>query len=216
MSDTVEFAYDLIRKYISSLQNPVIFELGMCNGDSTEMLLSWCNSQPIYHGFEPDPRNVARISTSNLPQRIIFNSSAVGHVTGSIPFYMATPEPGNDIAGSSSISEFTHVLTDCWPWLKCQETVDVWCWRLDDYCKVHKISHIDFIWMDVQGSERFVFDGAPIMLSKTKMVWTEYDGGTLYKDSSTIKDVLARFPGWSVEADCGGDVLLKNPLQITL
>ena len=65
--------------------------------------------------------------------------------------------------------------------------------------------------MDVQGAERLVFDGGPLMLPKTKMVWTEYDGGTLYKDSSNINDILARFPGWEVLADCGGDVLLKNP-----
>jgi len=183
----------------------------MCDGYHTNMLLSWCTSTPRFFGFEPDPRNVVKIMGSGLPGRMSFYPDAVGHVTGKIPFHLSTPEP-NGAVGASSLSEFTPVLTELWGWLKCQGDVEVQCWRLDDFCAKNNIDHIDFLWMDVQGGERLVFDGGPVMLPKTKLIWTEYDGGTLYKDSSTIKDVLARFPGWEVVCDCGGDVLLKNPV----
>lgn len=199
-----------MRKHIENITNPVIFELGMCDGYHTGMLLAWCGSPPVYHGFEPDPRNVARINQTDLPRRMSFHPDAIGHVTGKTTFYMATPEP-NGAIGCSSISEFTPVLTASWAWLKCQGTVDIMCWRLDDFCAANNIDHIDFLWMDVQGAERLVFDGAPGMLKKTKLLWTEYDSGTLYRDSSTLEDILARFPGWEVIADIGGDVLLKNP-----
>ena len=207
---TLEDAYSLMQAHLARIANPVIFELGMCDGYHTNLMLSWCQSQPQFYGFEPDPRNINKIRWSGLPGRISFYPDAVGHITGKIPFHLSTPEP-NGATGSSSISEFTPVLTECWSWLKCQEDVEVQCWRLDDFCAQHQIDHIDFIWMDVQGAERLVFDGGPLMLPKTKMVWTEYDGGTMYKDSSNINDILARFPGWEVLADCGGDVLLKNP-----
>lgn len=182
----------------------------MCDGYHTNMLLSWCQSAPCYHGFEPDPRNVAKIVAVGLPQRMNFHPEAVGHFTGKLPFYLSTTEP-NGCVGQSSISEFTPVLTENWPWLKLQSTIDVHGWRLDDFCAQNDIDHIDFIWMDVQGAERLVFDGAVNMLPKTRMIWTEYDGGKLYKHSSAIEDILACFPGWEVVADTGGDVLLKNP-----
>ena len=182
----------------------------MCDGYHTGMLLSWCRSKPRYYGFEPDPRNTSKIKVSNLPLAINFYPDAVGHTTATIPFHLSTPEP-NGCVGASSISAFTPVLTENWSWLKCQEDIEVKCWRLDDFCRIHGVDHIDFIWMDVQGSERLVFDGAQNILPKTRMIWTEYDGGTLYADSSTREDILKRFPGWIVLADCGGDILLKNP-----
>lgn len=208
----LEYAYAHIREHLASLTHPIIFELGMCDAYHTRMLLSWCTSRPIYHGFEPDPRNVAKITGTNIDHIISFHAAAVGNKTGRVPFHLATPEP-NGAVGASSISEFTPVLTQSWEWLKLQATIEVQSWRLDDFCACFNLPHIDFLWMDVQGAERLVFDGAPNMLSKIGMIWTEYDGGTLYKDSSTIDDILNRFPGWTVLADCGGDVLLKNPVN---
>jgi len=202
-------AFSLIAEHLQRIQHPVVFELGMCDAYHTQMLLNWCVGQSSYHGFEPDPRNVARILSTGVQQWINFNAGAVGNVTGMVPFHLSTPEP-NGAVGASSLSEFTPVLTQNWSWLRCQETIQVQSWRLDDYCREKKIDRIDFLWMDVQGAERLVFDGGQEMLAKTKLLWTEYDGGTLYKDSSTINDVLARFPGWEVLVDAGGDVLLKN------
>jgi FkbM family methyltransferase len=207
--DKLTIAYSLIADHLRAIANPTIVELGMCDGYHTGLIRSWCSSKPNYHGFEPDPRNIGKIVGSGIQHVINFNAAAVGNVTGTVPFYLSTPEP-NGCVGASSISEFTPVLTQSWSWLKCQETIQAQSWRLDDYCKEKNLDHIDFLWMDVQGAERLVFDGAPQMLPKTKLLWTEYDGGTLYKDSSTIKDVLARFPDWEVLIDAGGDVLLKN------
>lgn len=210
MNNTLEFAYKSMHEHIAATQHPVIFELGMCDGYHTNMLLSFCTSAPCFHGFEPDPRNVAKINAVGLPKRMNFHPDAVGHVTGKITFHLSTCEP-NGCVGQSSISDFTPVLTESWPWLKHMSDIEVQGWRLDDFCPANQIDHIDFLWMDVQGAERLVFDGAPEMLKKTRMIWTEYDSGTLYKDSSSIADVLARFPGWKVICDVGGDVLLKNP-----
>jgi len=209
MHAPLEVAYKHIQAHLANLEKPVIFELGMCDGYHTNMMLSWAPNA-TYYGFEPDPRNAAKIRATNLPERMHFYPDAIGHVSGIIPFNLATPEP-NGAVGASSISEFTPVLTQNWSWLRCQGTVNVQCWRLDDFCQMHNIPQIDFIWMDVQGAERLVFSGAPIMLSRTQMIWTEYDGGTLYADSSSIDDIMARFPNWKVLADCGGDVLLRNP-----
>lgn len=207
---TLDHAYTQIMLHLAGTPSPVVFELGMCDGYHTNMLLSWCHgSNRRYYGFEPDPRNVVKIRMAGLPERMNFYPDAIGHVTGKIPFHLSTCEP-NGCVGQSSISEFTPVLTELWPWLKHAQDIEVQCWRLDDFCASVNVDHIDFLWMDVQGAERLVFDGGPKMLAKTRLLWTEYDGGTLYKDSSTLDDVLKRFPDWDVVADCGGDVLLRN------
>lgn len=210
MADDLQFAYQAIHDHLVKIEHPVIFELGVCDGDHTQMLLSWCRRGHYdYYGFEPDPRNVKKVLNSWLPEWIRFLPDAVGHVTGRIPFHLSTPQPDGK-TGSSSISDFMPVLTKTWPWLKVQETIEVQCWRLDDFCAKVNVDHIDFIWMDVQGAERLVFQGATEMLQRTRMIWTEYDGGSFYKDSSNIDDIRAFFPDWEVIADCGGDVLLRN------
>ena len=215
MPDKLEKAYDLIQQYLRSLYKPFVMELGMCDGGHTEMLLSWCD-EPTYFGFEPDPRNIQRIQYHGVDKRIQFYPAAMGRVTGSTVFHLAPKEP-NSIGnvGASSLSAFTPVLTKEWPWLKEIGTVQVQCYRLDDFCRQNGIKYLDFLWMDVQGGERLVFEGAQEMLPNIGLIWTEYDVGTLYADSSTLTDILKWFPGWEVLADCGGDVLLWNPAYRT-
>lgn len=211
--NTTEQVYGYIQRHLEAIQNPVIFEFGICDGHHTKMLLSFCKSAPCYFGFEPDPRNVERVKASGIDRRINFYSDAIGRVTGRVPFHLSTTEPGGGV-GQSSLSEFTPVLTQTWPWLKHMSTIEVKSWRLDDFCREHQIGTIDFLWMDVQGAERLVFEGASVMLPNVKLLWTEYDNGTFYRDSSTLQDILAWFPGWSLLANLGGDVLLKNSAQL--
>jgi FkbM family methyltransferase len=207
--DTLEKAYGLIEQYLRSTPRPVIIELGMCNGNHTGMLLNWVY-RARYIGFEPDPRNVEKIKELGLHKMITFFAAAMGNITGPTTFHLATPNELGQI-GCSSLSAFTPVLTQCWPWLKEQGTVTVPSIRMDDFCRLYDVKYIDFLWMDVQGGERLVFEGARQTIPNIGMIWTEYDGGTLYADSSTLADILKWFPGWNVLADCGGDVLLWNP-----
>lgn len=204
-----EVPYDTMHEILSKITNPVIFELGMCDGYHTDLLLSLCTSKPVYYGFEPDPRNLWRIKMRELDTKINFFPDAVGHNTGPTPFHLATPDH-NNMVGSSSLSEFMPVLTKSFPWLHCEGTTTVNCWRLDDFCKQHNVGHIDFIWMDVQGGERLVFAGAPDMLKRTRYIWTEYDGGDFYKDSSTVEDIQKLLPDFDLLMTHDGNALLKN------
>lgn len=202
-------AHAYMRQHLASIVRPVIFELGGFDGQDTSMLLSWAEEPELY-AFEPDPRNVARFANTDLLNGIRFYPAAIGHVTGGILFHLATADLRGNYT-SSSISPFTPELTKRWPWLKCEAQTIVQCWRLDDFCEDANIDHIDLIWMDVQGAERLVFAGAPEMLKRTKLIWTEHDDGTLYRDSSTAIDVQKMLPDWKVIADTGSDMLLENP-----
>ena len=66
--------------------------------------------------------------------------------------------------------------------------------KLDDWANENKINKIDLIWMDVQGAEKDVIEGAENILKQTKYIWTEfgevdYDGAM---DWSETKNILKK------------------------
>ena len=192
-----------------------VFELGACNGYHTAHLAALCTGDYRYYMFEPDERNapLCRAVASTNP-RIAFVPAAVGNVTGTVDFYLAHPDQNNAI-GSSSISPFKD-QTKAFPWCTVDGVAKVTSWRLDDFCGPVKVDHIDFIWMDVQGAERLVFEGAREMLAKTRYIFTEFEGtrkdneGTCYEHSSSLERIMEMLPGWRVVKVYDWDALLEN------
>ena len=58
--------------------------------------------------------------------------------------------------------------------------------RLDTYVKGKSIPKVDFIWVDVEGAERDVIQGAVETLKITRFVFTEY-GATYYHPEAMTK-----------------------------
>jgi len=203
-----------LRNILAVQLTPVIFELGVYDGKNTHQLIMCCDSgNPKVYAFEPDPRNVVACAAA-VPETVNFFAAAVGNVTGKVPFHLSSPDPTGATA-SSSLSPFKdHIKVFDW----CHEdgTVEVDCWRLDDFCLKYKVDHIDLIYMDVQGAERMVIEGAHEILKRTKYIFTEFEGltlkdeGTLYEHSSSLERILSLLPGWSALEVLGGDALLKN------
>lgn len=206
---------EILRGILSKIEDPIIFELGAFDCDNTQQLVMACEKgNPQIYSFEPDPRNFARC-WPKLPATVNFFTAAIGNVTGKAPFHLSSPDPKGDTA-SSSISPFKdHIKAFDW----CYEigTVEVSCWRLDDFCTEHKINYIDLIFMDIQGAERLMIEGAQNILKHTKYVFTEYEGltraneGTLYEHSSSLERILELLPpGWTAIDILPMDALLKN------
>lgn len=204
-----------VRGVLNFTRDPVIVELGACDGRYTAaMFMSCLVGTPRIISFEPDPRNLD-LCRRQLPPCAEFHAAAVGNVTGKTKFHLASPQPNGEI-GSSSLSEFKD-LTAAFPWCKLEGTVDVDCWRLDDFCAAHNVPFIDLLFADVQGAELLVVEGAQRILRSTRYFWTEFEGrfaanhGTLYKDSCSLEQIQAALPGsWSLAEVWGGDALLVN------
>jgi len=202
---------------LNAKPDQTVFELGACNGYHTALLASHCSGNYRLFTFEPDHRNhpqVATVAAQN--SRITFIRAAVGNVTGGVPFYLAHPDPGNAI-GSSSISPFKD-QTKAFPWCTVDGQITVESWRLDDFCRslALRVEHIDFIWMDVQGAERLVFEGAQEILKHTHYIFTEFEGtrkdneGTCYEHSSSLERLMEMLPDWQVVKIYEWDALLVN------
>ena len=169
----------LTHEQIAALINkpdPTILEIGCNDGGDTLALLCAMPQAKIYC-FEPDPRAIRRfkknlgsqfnkvklfeIAISNQTGRIIFHSSS----GWDLPDGWDLPE-GWDLSGS--IRRPKNHLSE-YPWVKFDKTITVSTGRLDDWCADNDIKQIDFIWMDVQGAEGDVIEGASKTLQKTRI-----------------------------------------------
>jgi FkbM family methyltransferase len=80
---------------------------------------------------------------------------------------------------------------------------------IDDFCQQKGITHIDFIWADIQGAEHLMIAGAKGMLSEIDFIYTEYSPQH-YEGSVGLKELCAMLPDFDVYHDFGGDVLFVN------
>jgi FkbM family methyltransferase len=203
-----------LSKILSELRDPVIFELGVYDGINTQHLIMSCAvGTPRYYAFEPDPRNIEKCLL-HIPETVNFFQAAIGNVTGKVKFHVSSPNTNGETA-SSSISPFKdHVRV--FDWCREEAVIDVSCWRLDDFCEAHNVDHIDLIYMDIQGAERLMIEGAKNILKRTKYIFTEFEGlsletqGSLYEHSSSLEYILCMLPGWEAIEVLPGDALLKN------
>jgi FkbM family methyltransferase len=206
-----------IYNFIQNLNPKTLIEIGMHFGEDTRKFREMLPNTRII-GFEPDPRNVKFIIDRGLDKICEFHPVALSNGNEDREFYMSSgkvPEfidddhNGNDWSSSSSLKRPTGHLT-VHRWCTFPNKAIVKCVRLDDV--IDKDAVIDFIWVDVQGAEDIVFDGAADTLKRTRYVYTEYASG-LYEGQLNREQLLALFGSqWSVVHDFGGDILLQNQL----
>jgi FkbM family methyltransferase len=206
---------------VGSVDNPVIFEFGTCDGQHTNIMcsiLKQMNKKFKYHAFEGDPRIIQNFwrNNANHVMDIKLNQSAIGNIDGEVTFNLSGGVESRDghfkqeFYGSSSIRKPAKVNTDeGWPDMTFEETT-VKCYKFDTYYNEVNPGIIDFIWADIQGAEGDLIDGGGEALSKTRYLYTEYSNVELYEGEIGLEEIMKKLPGWSLVEDYGGDVLLKN------
>lgn len=99
-------------------------------------------------------------------------------------------------SGMTSLLEPDPASLDVFEYLKLPgrvvERVPVQAHKLDD---ISEIEHIDFLKIDVQGSELAVFRGGTARLAETVAIQTEIPFVTLYKDQPTLGDIDSELRG---------------------
>lgn len=193
-------------KIIAS-EKPLIIEIGSDQGQDTVKLASLFPDSTIY-SFEPDPRNIPLVDLAikNF-KNITFIPKAVSNTNTKAIFHLSTADERGK--GSSSLRE-PYLTTNIHKKIRFEETLEVECVTLDDFCNFNKISKIDFIWMDVQGAEDLVFEGAKEILQKTKYIYTEYSNIELYKGQVGLELLLSKLSSFKVKKIYTSNVLLEN------
>jgi FkbM family methyltransferase len=189
----------------------VLIEIGACDGFHSQLICSLLRiytNKFIMHSFEPVKTLFASWQTwcKMHLEHINFFNKAVGNINGNVSFNVSS---GKDYYGSSSLRTPAVVLSS-FPEMKFHKT-SVESITLDTHCAQTNLKKIDFIWMDVQGAERDVFDGAKNILKKTRYIYTEFANTNDYEGQFNLDQLLNQLgANWKVVENYGGDVLLKN------
>ena len=197
--------------------DPIILEIG-CNDGAQTLWLHKMFENPLIYCFEPDPRAIARfkLKVGQHPNIHLFEM-ALSDSNDLIKFYQSDGQKDDKDAKkmpegwdeSGSIKKPKNHLIE-YPWVKFDQTITVKTSTLDDWCEEHGIETIDFFWMDVQGAELEVLQGATKSLSKIRFIYTEYNNKELYEGQFTLKQLLRHLRDFKTIIRYSDDVLLRN------
>jgi FkbM family methyltransferase len=199
-------------------ETPTILEIGSNFGDTTGWFLETFASPTIFC-FEPDLRAIARFRSNIGDQSgVLLIETAVGARDGTTKFFMSGGRPpGNstfDWDASGSIRQPKKVL-EAHPWCKFERQIEVSVRQLDSWCMETAIGPIDFIWMDVQGAELDVIEGAEATLAKVRFLYTEYSNLELYQGQPTLKKLLQGLGRFDVLVRYPNDLLMANTALVS-
>ena len=176
--------HELIKKYLNKAST--ILEIGSHLGTDTVIFRKNFPTANIFC-FEPDPRsreifikyhsnlgvNVIPYAVSNEnKEKKFFQSFSKLHEEHTLKKYSWIDS--NDVlknklsrSGASSLKKGHSALANA-------NVIKIKTIKLDDWAEKNNITNVDLIWMDVQGGEQDVFDGAQKLLKTTRYIWTEY------------------------------------------
>jgi FkbM family methyltransferase len=174
-----------IKQYIP--ENPVIVEAGAFDGYETlRMATVW--PQAIIHAFEPIPAAFKKLeqNTAHLPT-IHCYQMALSDTNGNAPFYVAEKPDKPGIPTQASSLRMPKERLNYSP-IQFPYTISVPTITLDTWAKQYAISHVDLLWLDMQGYELNVLMTAPHILTQVSALYIEvsliesYEGQARYPE----------------------------------
>jgi len=180
-----------IRDLVSYPLLATLLEIGSHDGIDTARFSARMPGARIYC-FEPEQRAIARFKDRIQSPSVELCEMAVADIDGKKPFWASTGRAGRmaDWDYSGSLCEPTGHLTRS-PEIGFKEPALVPCIRLDTWLASKPyISSIDFIWADVQGSQRLVIAGGRRALSITKWLYIESHEPPAYANEPTQDELM--------------------------
>lgn len=176
---------ELLRK-----SKPVILEAGAHYGQHSVQFLNLCQDVILY-AFEPDPRCIKQFRLRISDPRCFLVEAAVSCQDGEAELHLSQGCPPWDSRAlssawdqSSSIQK-TVSRSSQYPWLTFGKKVKVRTVSLDSWCSKQEVSDIDLLWIDVQGSEKKLLEGAKKTLRTTNYIYIEYGETSVYPEAMT-------------------------------
>ena len=152
-----DFVASVIEAYPKEFAlNNVAFDIGAHHGKFTEILSD--KFDKVY-AFEPFPENIKILKEkfANNPKVVIVEKAV--HRKNSIERLY--------LNGEDTQSSISKLYPQICAWnFRPQNFIDVETITLDTFCEMEKIDNLQFIKIDVEGAEQYVFDGAQKTLEK--------------------------------------------------
>lgn len=163
--------------------NAIIVEAGAHNGSDTEEFATlW--PQGTIHAFEPVPLLFEQLQkqTEKYKNVICYPFALSNEINEARFFVSRSSQSLYECDASSSLLQPTKHLTT-FPCVKFTEEIIVTTLTLDDWADIYDIKKIDFMWLDLQGSEPLVLMHCPNILKTVKAIYTEVNTEELYAGS---------------------------------
>lgn len=217
------------KKFVNST-SPIIVEVGCHCGEDTSMFRE-CFPHAVIYGFEPDPRNIyvlekyfshcnihlfpMAVSNKNEKDVDFFQSYSHENINRMLKKYKWIRKDDFislklNRSGASSLKRGHQAV-------KNADLIKVDTVTLDSWSESYNVNHIDILWIDVQGAEKEVIDGAKNILKNTHYIWIEYgevdyQGGMSRRETvSCLKSnfrVIEKYS--SNKQKSKGDLFLEN------
>ncbi|ULQ56252.1 FkbM family methyltransferase [Flavihumibacter rivuli] len=179
--DTIQIE-ELKKSFVPYLPaNPSILEAGACDGNDTQELARLWPKGKVY-SFEPVPEMYKKAAERNRQEKNVkLYPFALNDSTGKVTINISS---GRSNASSSILKPKGHL--DVHPDVLFSESIDVPSFTIDDWACNEGVTHIDLMWLDMQGAEYKVLKAAPRILQTVKLIYSEvslietYEGVVLY------------------------------------
>ena len=199
--------------------DPLILEIGCHNGSDTIKFL-YAMPQASVHCFECDKRAIEQFEAREFPEgaKVELWRFAVSNEDEHQDFHASTGKAGrlSDWDLSGSLCKPTGHLTRS-PEIGFKPPTRVACMRLDTWYNIATMYlpvGIDFIWADVQGSQRKVIAGGNRALAATRWLYMEAHDPVAYAGEPTQEELIDELSGIfdPVAIYARENILFKNRL----
>jgi FkbM family methyltransferase len=157
---------DWLKRYLSSIETPVVFDVGANIGDYSNDIIKLFPNALIY-AFEPHPKNFVKLTSSGKRNLHCFNK-AVGNQQEQILLH---DYEEND--GSAHASLYREVIEEIHQEKSISYKVDVI--TLDIFCAEQRIKSIDLLKIDTEGNELKCLIGAKQLLKDNKIKAIQFE-----------------------------------------
>jgi FkbM family methyltransferase len=198
-------------KNLITITNPIIFEIGCADGVDTRNLLNLFPYGDFYC-FEPEPNNIELFKNKfKYDHNIKLYEGVISNITSDIIFNRSRTDNPNDLRYSGSIKN-PKKHKEHWPSIFFDEQITVNSSSLDNFCQNNNINNIDFIWADVQGTEKdLILGGSETLSKKVKYFYTEYYNEEIYENQINLNETIELLgDNWELLFDYGTDALFRN------
>lgn len=178
---------DLLRPLLNN--DPIIVEAGAFTGSDTfKFAQIWPTAQ--IHAFEPVPilyeQLVARVH--HLPT-IACYPLALGAINGKIPFHVMHKKSNPHTPSQAGSLHKPIALETAHTKMRYEGTIMVNITTLDTWAQKYNISHIDLLWLDLQGHEKTVLEHALTILPHIRFIYTEVNFVARYEQQPMYSDI---------------------------
>ncbi|MGE0669671.1 MAG: FkbM family methyltransferase [Parachlamydiales bacterium] len=178
-----------IRQFLP--EDPIIVEAGAHEGSDTKRLSHLWKKGRVF-AFEPSPDVYKGLRERMVKYKNVKTYPiALGDRVGTADFYPSQPTSEATTVKTNAQGSLLPPSDDnwCWPEIGFGKPVSVPVTTLDKWAKQQGIKKIDFLWLDMQGSELSMLKASPEILKTVQVIQIEVSKKPFYANTPVADEV---------------------------